>query len=74
MPLTDHAKEIIDCCLLCTNCVQTCSSKVPIDEIIIAARSEMHNSTGDGLRKFVMNKMLSKRGLTATLGKAGALV
>lgn len=73
LPFTSRAREILNDCLLCTNCTQTCSSKVPIDDIIIAARIKM-GQKGIGVRQFVMSKMLSQRGLTGKLGKAGALV
>jgi len=71
LPFTLRAHEILDNCLLCTNCTQTCSSKLPIDDIIIAARIKM-GQTGGGVKKFVMSKMLTQRGLTGALGKAGS--
>lgn len=74
MPSSSRFKEILDRCLLCTNCTQTCSSKVPVDEIIIAARAEMGKSTLGGLKSFVVSKMLQQRGLTGLMGKAGSLV
>lgn len=74
MPITQRFREILDRCLLCTNCTQTCSSKVPIDEVIIAARAELTRGTVDGIKKLVMSKMLQQRGLTGLMGKAGSLV
>ena len=75
LPLTPRAQEIIDRCLLCTNCVQTCSSQIPIDEIIIAARSELNQSKGGlgNIKNLVMGKLLTERGFTGMMGKAGAL-
>ena len=75
MPLSERAKEIIDRCLLCTNCTQTCASQVPIDEIIIAARSQIsqQGSVMSSVKKFVRNKVLTQRGLTGMLGKAGSI-
>lgn len=73
MPVTSRFREILDRCLLCTNCTQTCSSKVPIDEVIIAARAELGHTGLSGLKSFVMSKMLQQRGLTGLMGKAGAL-
>lgn len=72
LPFTPRAHEILDNCLLCTNCTQTCSSKLPIDDIIIAARIKMTQTSGGSVKKFVMNKMLKQRGLAGTLGKAGS--
>lgn len=74
MPSSQRFKEILDRCLLCTNCTQTCSSKVPVAEIIIAARAEAGKSTLGGLKSFVVSKMLQQRGLTGLMGKAGSLV
>jgi len=73
MPVSQRFREILDRCLLCTNCTQTCSSKVPVDEIIIAARAEVGKGTLGGLKGFVMSKMLKQRGLTGLMSKAGSL-
>lgn len=73
MPYSTRAKEILDHCLLCTNCTQTCSSKVPIDDIIIAARIKTSQKGFSGIKQFVMGKMLTQRGLTGALGKAGSI-
>src|SRR5665647_587580 len=70
LPFTPRAQEILDNCLLCTNCAQTCSSKVPIDDIIIAARIKTGQKGVGGIKQFVMGKMLTQRGLTGALGKA----
>ncbi len=72
MTYSPRAHEILDQCLLCTNCTQTCSSKLPIDDIIIAARIRTKQKSG-GLKQFVMGKMLTQRGLTGVLGKAGSI-
>lgn len=74
MSSSQRFKEILDRCLLCTNCTQTCSSKVPVDEIIIAARAEVGKGTLGGLKGFVMSKMLQQRGFTGLMSKAGSLV
>lgn len=75
LPLGPRAQEIIDLCLLCTNCSQGCSSKVPVDEIVVAAREEIkaHKSSRAGVKNLVMGKMLKQRGLFAYMSKAGAL-
>jgi len=75
MPLSPRALEIIDRCLLCTNCSQMCSSQVPIDEIVVAARAAINEQKGglSGVKNLVMGKMLKQRGLTAWVGKAGAM-
>ncbi|NLB87796.1 MAG: (Fe-S)-binding protein [Syntrophomonadaceae bacterium] len=73
MPISKRTREILDTCLLCTNCTQTCSSKVPIDEIIISARIKMRKKGVSGLKQMVVGKMLTQRGLTGVLGKAGSM-
>ncbi|MGE5389722.1 MAG: (Fe-S)-binding protein [Deltaproteobacteria bacterium] len=75
MPLSPRALEIIDRCLLCTNCTQGCSSQVPIDEIVVAARAAINEQKGGlaGVKNLVMGKMLKQRGLTALMGRAGAM-
>lgn len=73
MPYSSKAKEILDECLLCTNCTQTCSSKIPIDSIIISARIKAGQKGIGGIKQFVMGRMLTQRGLTGALGKAGSL-
>lgn len=72
LAMSSRLQEIIDLCLLCTSCTRNCPGQVPVDEIVIAARSEMVH-TG-GIRKVLMNKVLKRRGLTGILGKAGAMV
>ncbi|MGE5397506.1 MAG: (Fe-S)-binding protein [Chitinophagales bacterium] len=75
MPLTSRALEIIDRCLLCTNCTQGCSSQVPIDEIVVAARAALNEQKGSlsGMKNAVIGKMLKQRGLTGLIGKAGSI-
>ena len=74
MPVTPRVKEIISRCLLCTSCTRSCSSQVPCDEIITAARIELSSESGtvDSLKKLVMRKVLNQRGLAGVLSKAGA--
>lgn len=73
MELTDRAREILARCLLCTNCTQTCSSQVPVDEILIAARCEYVKGGISGARKAARGKILSQRGVLDVLSKAGSL-
>jgi len=72
IPVTERTKEIIDRCLLCTNCAQTCPPRIPIDEIIAAARSELGTTGMGSVRKTVINKMLTQRGVAGLLGKAAS--
>lgn len=72
MPYSKRAQELLDTCLLCTNCTQTCSSQVPIVDIIISARIKTREKSG-GVKTAVMSKMLTQRGITGALTKAGSL-
>ena len=75
MPVTPRVKQIINRCLLCTSCTRSCSSQVPCDDIITAARIELSDKSGtvDSLKKFVMRKVLNQRGLAGVLSKAGSV-
>lgn len=70
MKLTARAREILENCLLCTNCTQACASRVPVTDILIAARLETGANRGS-LKKRLMGKVLGKRKLPAVLRKAG---
>lgn len=68
-------REIVDTCLLCTNCTRNCFSLVPIDEIVIAARSELiKNEKGLGaMKRGFMSKVLKEKGLRNIAGVAGGI-
>ncbi|MGE5396974.1 MAG: (Fe-S)-binding protein [Chitinophagales bacterium] len=75
VPVTPRVKDIINRCLLCTSCTQSCPSGVPGDEIITAARIELSKDSGaaGAVKKFVLRKVLNQRGLAGVLGKAGSI-
>lgn len=75
LPMSPRVAEIIDLCLLCTNCVQTCPSQVPVDEIICAARYEFNQKKGmlGSVKNKVIGKLLTQRSITGFMSKAGAL-
>lgn len=64
-PLNSDVLRIIDHCMLCTNCTRICSSQIPIDEIVMAARSEINQ--GWSIKKSIMDKLLTSRNLTSYL-------
>ncbi len=68
-------REILDKCLLCTNCSRNCFSLVPVDEIVISARGELlKNEKGFGsIRRGFMSKILKEKGLRNIAGIAGSL-
>jgi len=64
MPITDRVKEIVDRCLLCSNCQQTCPASIPIPEIVISARYQIYGGKRQGMtQRFVMNRMMKNRGV-----------
>ena len=74
MPFSDRAKEILDCCLLCTNCTQNCGSRVAIDDIVIAARAYLYDEKGGDLKTAAMGRVLTNRKLAGLLSKVGYAV
>ena len=64
MPVTDRFKEIVDRCLLCTNCRQTCPANVPIDDIVIAARHKLYNGKRMGMiKRKLLKQIMENRGI-----------
>ncbi|MBU3916323.1 (Fe-S)-binding protein [bacterium] len=74
LPVSERIKEIVNRCLLCSNCKQTCPANVPVDEIVIAARYQLYNGKRMNLPKRVLlKKIMENRGLKGLLKKAEAL-
>ena len=75
LPDTARFREIIDKCLLCTNCSRNCFSLVPVDEIVISARNELNrNGKGlDAIKHGFMSKLLREKGLRNMAGLAGSI-
>lgn len=64
MPVTERMKEIVNRCLLCTNCQQTCPASIPIPEIVISARYQLYSGKKSGVaQRFVMKRMMKNRGV-----------
>ncbi len=63
---TRRLKKIMNRCLLCGNCAETCPANVPVNDIIIAARKELF---GGKRKKYfersVLNSYMANRGLNA---------
>mgnify|MGYP001416661925 CR=1 FL=1 len=74
-PDSARFREIIDKCLLCGNCTRNCFSLVPIDEIVISARSELiKNEKGFGaMKRGFMSKVLKEKGFRSMAGIAGGI-
>ncbi|MCP4158496.1 MAG: (Fe-S)-binding protein [Deltaproteobacteria bacterium] len=70
MPVTDRFKEIIDRCLLCTNCRQTCPVNVPVEEIVIAARNKLYKGKRMGMiKRKLLKQIMENRGISGAIGK-----
>lgn len=69
-------REILDACLLCTGCTQTCSSMVPVDEIITAAKSSLNEgeSSFASLKKSFVKGVMKNNGFRDLITKTGAIV
>jgi glycolate oxidase iron-sulfur subunit len=67
--------EILETCLLCTGCTQSCSSMVPVDEIIIAARSRMAEYAGgvSSMKKKLFSGVMKNSSAINLMVKAGAV-
>lgn len=74
LPVSKRTKEIIDRCLLCSKCKQTCPAHVPVNEIVIAARHQLYKNKRMSLpRRLVLKQIMENRGATGVLKKAEAL-
>ncbi|MCL1865148.1 MAG: (Fe-S)-binding protein [Spirochaetes bacterium] len=74
MPASDRFKDIIGKCLLCTSCTQYCSSRVPVDEIIISAREKIiEGEKGlSSIKRGIMTKAFKEKGARNIMIKAGS--
>lgn len=60
-----RAGELINRCLLCTNCTQGCPSGIPVDDIIITARAELKREYGLGMSKrFLLHQVVNRSNAT----------
>lgn len=75
IPLTERGRELLNRCLLCTNCVQGCPSGIPVDDIIIAARHELFEKFGIGMtEKFIFRQVLNQRSVASLASRAVSLL
>jgi len=73
-PVSGRFEEIVDRCLLCTNCVQSCPAAIPIDEVVISARHQLRKGKPERVSYKLKKKFMEDRGFGALTGKLGALV
>ncbi len=74
LALTERVRDIVNRCLLCTNCTQTCPGGVPIDEIVVSARHQLFGGTRQGRgKRYMTRKFMKRRGFGWVLRKSTAL-
>jgi len=64
---SDRAGELLNRCLLCTNCTQGCPSGIPVDDIVITARAELQKKYGLGRGKRFLLRQVVNRSSTTNL-------
>ncbi|HEX9079911.1 MAG TPA: (Fe-S)-binding protein, partial [Desulfuromonadaceae bacterium] len=70
LELDDRTYLDMSNCLLCGSCVEKCANDVPVDEIVVAARTALANRRGLSTFHRAMGEVLKRRGLM----NAGALM
>ncbi len=74
LPVTKRFREVLDRCLLCTNCSRTCPAGVPVDEIIAAARNQVYQGKRrDPVRRQLLRRFMNQRGMKGLMGMAGSV-
>jgi glycolate dehydrogenase iron-sulfur subunit len=74
LPVTKRFRQILDRCLLCTNCSRTCPAGVLVDEIVAAARHQVYQGKRlDPVRRQLLRRFMNQRGMRGLLGKAGTV-
>jgi len=74
LPVSKRTLEIIDRCLLCSQCKQTCPAGVPVNEIVIAARYQQYKGKRMSLpRRMVLKQIMENRGVSGVMKKAEVL-
>jgi len=74
LPVTKRFREVLNRCLFCTNCSQTCPAGVVVDEIIAAARHQVYEGKRrDPVRRQLLRRFMNQRGMRGLLGMAGSV-
>lgn len=74
LPVSKKVRQIIDDCLLCSNCHQTCPANVPVDEIVVAARHQLYKGKRMNMAKrMLLKQVMENRGLKGLLKKADSV-
>jgi len=74
LPVSKRFEEVVNRCLLCTNCVQACPARIPVDEMVVSARHKLYGGKRQGLvRRKLLRQFMEQRGFGSILGRAGAI-
>jgi len=74
LPVTKRFREVLDRCLLCTNCSRTCPAGIPVDEIVAAARNRVYQGKRrDPIRRQLLRRFMHQRGMKGLMGMAGSV-
>jgi glycolate oxidase iron-sulfur subunit len=72
--LSPKMKEIMSLCLLCKACVENCPNKVPVDQLVLAARREIAKERGISfVKKNVFQHLLQNNGRLSLAARMGFL-
>ncbi len=74
LPESKRFREVLDRCLLCTNCSRTCPAGVTPDEIIAAARNQVYQGKKrNPVRRQLLRRFMNQRGMKGLMGAAGTV-
>jgi len=74
LELSPKMKEIMSLCLLCKACAYQCPNKIPVDELVMQARSEIAREKGiPFVKKNVFQHLLKNNGRLSLAAKMGYL-
>ena len=69
LPVSGRVRELLERCLFCTNCVQSCPGSVRVDDIVAAARSVLHDTYGSApAERMLLRQLFNRRALSGVIG------
>lgn len=72
--LSPKMKELMSLCLLCKACVEYCPNKVPVDQLVLAARREIARERGISfVKKNIFQNLLQNNGNLSLAARMGYL-
>lgn len=75
LEFSEHVREALDNCVLCTGCANQCSSEVRADKVIVAARQAFAKELGlSPIKKAISLALTQPSGVLAAESRLGALM